>query len=366
MSDQARIPIACNDLLGRVIGNAKKEPMTGNASFIFDDLGIVSLEAEHAPEVITSDAIDEQLAPFYAATGAEPGLLGSLAGIRERRMWHEGTSFMDAAALAGEKAIQSSGIDRNRIGLMIDTSVCRERLEPSSAVAVHDQLKLSSSCTNFDLSNACLGFLNGIQIAGNMIASGHTDYVLIVDGEGTREIYQNTIDKLTAEGASIDDLFANFATLTLGSGAAAMVLGRHSDNPGSHKVVGGFFRAATQYHDLCVGSLTGMRTDTRGLLEAGTETAKLAWDDAGDKPGWFDMTYYILHQVSEVHTQAIIDTLGIESDRVPRSFPTLGNIGPAAIPITLATVADTLVPGDGVLLQGMGSGLNTAMLEVRW
>ena len=349
-----------------LVGHSTKESMTGNASFTFDDLGIVSLEAEHAPEVITSAAIDEQLAPFYAATDAEPGLLSNLAGISERRMWHEGTSFMDAAAMAGEKAIQSSGIDRSRIGLMIDTSVCRERLEPSSAVAVHDLLQLPSSCTNFDLSNACLGFLNGIHLAGNIIASGQTDYVLIVDGEGTREIYKNTLDKLLNEGASIDDLFDNFATLTLGSGAAAMVLGRHSENPGSHRVVGGFFRAATQYNNLCVGSLEGMRTDTRGLLEAGTETAKLAWDDAGEKVGWFDMTYYILHQVSEVHTQAVIDTLGIDGDRVPRSFPKLGNIGPAAIPITLASVADTLVPGDGVLLQGMGSGLNTAMLEVKW
>ena len=340
--------------------------MTGNASFTFDDLGIVSLAAEQAPKVITSQDIDERLAPFYEATGAEPGLLSSLAGIKERRMWNDGTSFMDAAAMAGEKAIQDSGIDRSRIGLMIDTSVCRERLEPSSAVTVHDLLKLPSSCTNFDLSNACLGFLNGIHMAGHILASGQTDYVLIVDGEGTNEIYRNTIEKLTAEGASIDDLFANFATLTLGSGAAAMVLGRHSENPGSHRVVGGFFRAATQYHNLCVGSLTGMRTDTRGLLEAGTETAKLAWDDAGEKPGWFDMTYYILHQVSEVHTQAVVDTLGIDGDRVPRSFPTLGNIGPAAIPITLAGVADTLQPGDGVLLQGMGSGLNTAMLEVQW
>lgn len=340
--------------------------MTGNANFTFDDVAVISIEAELAPEVVTSADFDKRLAPFYERTGATPGLLESLAGIVERRQWHEGTTFMDAAAMAGEKAIQAAGIDRSRIGLMIDSSVCRARLEPSSAVTVHDALGLSSDCMNFDLSNACLGFLNGMHLAGNFLASGQADYVLVVDGEGTREIHQNTIDRLLSPEATIDDLFSNFATLTLGSGSAAMVLGRHSENPGSHKLVGGFFRAATQHHDLCVGSLEGMRTDTRGLLEAGTETAKLAWDDAGDKPGWYDMAYYILHQVSEVHTQAVIDTLGIDGERVPRSFPTLGNIGPAAIPITLASVADSLRPGDGVLLQGMGSGLNTAMLEVQW
>jgi 3-oxoacyl-[acyl-carrier-protein] synthase III len=340
--------------------------MTGNANFKFDDVAVLSVEAIEAPELVTSGDIDERLAPFYERTGATRGLLESLAGIRERRQWPEGVSFMEAAALAGEKAIASSGIDRSRIGLMVDSSVCRERLEPSSAVTVHNRLNLPPTCMNFDISNACLGFLNGMHLAGTMLESGQLDYVLVVDGEGTRQIHDNTINRLLAPEATMDDMFSNFASLTLGSGSAAMVLGRHSENPGSHKLVGGFFRAATRHHELCVGSLDGMNTDTRGLLEAGTEVAKLAWEDAGDKHGWFDMRYYVLHQVSQVHTQAVIDTLGIDSERVPRSFPTLGNIGPAAIPITLASIQDKLEPGDGVMLQGMGSGINAAIVELQW
>lgn len=340
--------------------------MTGNANFTFDNVAVLSVEAVEAPELVTSADIDERLAPFYERTGTQSGLLASLAGITERRQWHEGTSFMDAAALAGEKAIAAAGIDRSRIGLMVDSSVCRERLEPSSAVTVHDKLGLPGTCINFDISNACLGFLNGMHLAGAMLESGQLDYVLVVDGEGTREIHDNTINRLLAETSTVDDLFSNFASLTLGSGSAAMVLGRHSENPGSHKVVGGFFRAATTHHELCVGSLGGMTTDTRALLEAGTEVAKLAWEAAGDQPGWFDMKYYILHQVSQVHTQAVIDTLGIDGNRVPRSFPTHGNIGPAAIPITLASIAHTLAPGDGVMLQGMGSGINAAIVELEW
>jgi 3-oxoacyl-[acyl-carrier-protein] synthase-3 len=340
--------------------------VSGNATFRFDDVAIVSVEACDAPEVVTSAQIDERLAPFYERTGAAPGLLESLAGISQRRQWPEDVSFMDAAAMAGEKAIASSGVDRRRIGLVADSSVCRERLEPSSAVTVHDLLDLPSTCMNFDISNACLGFLNGIQVAGSMIESGQIDYALVVDGEGTRQIHETTIRKLLRPDATISDLFENFATLTLGSGSAAMVIGRHSENPGSHRVKGGFFRAASTHHELCVGSLDGMRTDTRGLLEAGTEVAKLAWEDAGDKSGWFDMRYYILHQVSQVHTQAVIDTLGIDADRVPRSFPEYGNIGPAAIPVTLAGVQDSLEPGDGVMFQGMGSGINAAVVEIEW
>lgn len=340
--------------------------MNGNANFTFDDVAILSIEAVDAPEVVTSSEIDERLAPFYERTETRPGLLESLAGIAERRQWPEGTSFTDAAAMAGEKAIKAAGIDRSEIGLMIDTSVCRGRLEPSSAVSVHDELGLPSTCMNFDLSNACLGFMNGIHVAGSLLENSQLDYVLLVDGEGTREIHDNTITRLLDEESTAEDLFSNFASLTLGSGAAAMILGRHSENPGSHQVVGGFFRADTVHQNLCVGSLENMQTDTRGLLEAGTELVKRSWDEITNKERWYDMKAYVLHQVSQVHTQAVIDTLGIDSERVPRTFPNYGNIGPAAVPVTLAAIQQSLFAGDGVLLAGIGSGLNSAFIELRW
>lgn len=339
--------------------------MNGNAGFTFDDVAIVAVSACEAPEVVTSVEIDERLSEFYQRTNAKAGVLSQLAGISERRRWPEGVSFMDAAAMAGEKAIVESGIDRSLIGLMVDTSVCRERLEPSSAVTVHNSLGLPSTCTNFDIGNACLGFINGIHLAGAMIESGQVDYALIVDGEGTREIHDNTIAKLNQPGTDFGDMIENFASLTLGSGAAAAVIGRHSTNPGSHKVVRGFFRAATEHHELCVGSLENMRTDTRALLDAGTELAKLAWD-AAEKDDWGNMDRYVLHQVSKVHTEAMIDVLGLDAEKVPMTFPTFGNMGPAALPFTLAQTSETLSAGDRVLCLGIGSGLNAGVLELAW
>ena len=145
-----------------------------------------------------------------------------------------------------------------------------------------------------------------------------------------------------------------------------MVIGRHSDNPGSHQILGGLFRAATEHHRLCVGDLDGMYTDAGGLLDAGTQLAKLAWDDAGANDEWGDRDRYILHQVSAVHTTAMIDVLGIDADRVPTVFERHGNIGPASIPITLDSVKHELSPGDRILCMGIGSGLNAGVIEVRW
>jgi 3-oxoacyl-[acyl-carrier-protein] synthase III len=343
----------------------ERTSMSGNAAYEVKDAAIVSIAHVEAPEVVTSAHFDELLASTYDRVGAQSGLLESLAGIKERRWWPEGYLYTDAAAAAGAKAIEASGIRVDDIGLLIDTSVCRDRLEPSSAVTVHNALDLPSWCLNFDLSNACLGFVNALQVAGNMIASGQINYALIVDGEGSRELQEKTLTRLAGEDATIADLFSEFASLTLGSGGAAAVVGRHSDNPGSHKIVRGVARADTSHHQLCVGSIEKMRTDTKTLLDAGLQVSKLAWGDA-EEFGWLDADRYIIHQISQVHTSLLCDRLGIDMAKVPLTFPFLGNVGPASIPITLSREADSLAEGDQVLLLGIGSGINASGMELTW
>lgn len=339
--------------------------MSGNAAYSMADAAIVSIAHVEAPEVVTSAHFDELLSETYERVGAMPGLLESLAGIKERRWWPEGYLYTDAAAAAGAKAIEASGVRVDEIGLLIDTSVCRDRLEPSSAVTVHHALDLPSWCLNFDLSNACLGFINALQVAGNMVDTGQINYALIVDGEGSRELQEATLARLASEDATMADLFAEFASLTLGSGGAAAVVGRYSENPGSHRIVGGIARADTSNHDLCVGNMDKMRTDARGLLEAGLHISKVAWGDAEDL-GWLDADRYIIHQVSQVHTSALADQLGIDMAKVPLTFPFLGNVGPASIPITLSREVESLEAGDQVLLLGIGSGINASAMELIW
>jgi len=341
--------------------------VSGNAKYAHRNTGIISVEAVEPPEAVSSDWIDEQLAVTYKRCGLRSGLLADLAGIKERRWWPDGFTFDQAAALAGRQAIDAAGIDPAEIGMLISTSVCKHHLEPSVACAVHHQLGLSTSCTNFDLANACLGFVNAMHLAATAIDAGLIRYALIVDGEGSRYTQLATIARLQQPDATADDVFAEFASLTLGSGAAAMVLGSLDQHPGAHRLVGGVTRAGTEHHTLCVGTLDRMTTDTKGLLEAGLDLAEAAWRDARADYDWADgVDRYIVHQVSAVHTRLICDRLGIDPSRVPLTYPHYGNVGPAAIPITLAGVAPDIRPGERVLCMGIGSGLNTSFTELVW
>ncbi|MDQ3616983.1 MAG: 3-oxoacyl-ACP synthase III [Actinomycetota bacterium] len=341
--------------------------MSGNATHRFTNTAVLNVSIADAPVVITSAALDERLADTYQRVGLRPGLLERLAGIRERRWWPEGVTFVDGAATAGAKAIGESGVDPADIGLMVNTSVSRRFLEPSTAVSVHHALGLPTSCQNFDITNACLGFVNGMELAGSMIDAGLVDYALVVNGEDARTVQDATIARMSLPETTAKDVLAQFATFTLGSGAAAMVLGRADRHPEGHRIVAAVSRAGTEHHELCVGDNALMNTDLKGLLAAGLQLSTDLWSDAKADFDWsLGMSRYIIHQVSQVHTDALCDRLGIDPTLVPRTFPDRGNIGPASVPFTLATEADNLEHGDRVLLMGIGSGLNASCLEIAW
>ncbi|SHG23122.1 3-oxoacyl-[acyl-carrier-protein] synthase-3 [Geodermatophilus nigrescens] len=341
--------------------------MTGNTTHRFTNTSVLSIETADASQVVTSDEIDERLRETYQRVGLRTGLLERLAGIRERRWWAEGTTFVNGAATAGAKAISESGVDPARIGVMINTSVSRRYLEPSTAVAVHHELGLPRSCQNFDVTNACLGFVNGMELAAAMIESGMVDHALVVNGEDSRIVQERTIDQLNRPETVSKDVLAQFATLTLGSGAVAMLLGRSDLHPEGHRLVGSVSRSGSEHHELCVGDNEMMRTDLKGLLDAGLALSEDMWADAAEEFDWAGgMDRYIVHQVSKVHTKAMCDRFSIDPALVPTTFPTRGNLGPASVPFTLAGQQDTLADGDRVLLMGVGSGLNVSCLEIAW
>ena len=340
--------------------------MNGNATTRHLNVALLSVASTIAPRITTSEEIDLQLRPVLSRLRLPKRLLQRVAGVQERRNWDETQAFDDAAVSAGKRALSAAGIEPGQVGLLINTSVTRKHLEPSVAVRIHHGLGLPSSATNFDIANACLGFVNGMTLAAQLIDSGQIKYAVVIDGEDADEIQTNTIQRLGREGISRTDFMSEFASLTLGSGAAAAVLGPADEHPEGHRMLGGVTRAATQFNELCVGSVDGMFTDARALLKGGMELVVSAWTEARRDWNWSQMDRYIVHQVSDVHTDALIKATGMDRSRVPLTYPTLGNVGPASIPITLAQEAPSLQPGNRVLLMGVGSGLNTAMMELLW
>jgi 3-oxoacyl-[acyl-carrier-protein] synthase-3 len=336
----------------------------------YENVSVLSVTHVDAPHKITSEEIEQQLAPTMDRLGIRRDLLRNLSGILERRVWDEGVQPSEAAAMAGEKSIEKAGIDRSKMGILINTSVCRDYLEPSTACIVHSELGLPETCMNFDLGNACLGFVNGMDMAGNMIERGQMDYAILVNGETSRQITEATIERLLDPEIDEVSFREQFASLTLGSGAAAMVLGRSDLEPDGHHFTGSVNLAATQHCRLCAGDIDHMVTKTRELLLAGMELAVRTWGKAAEALGWTAdaIDHFVIHQVSKVHTEKFAGVLGIDLTKVFRLYPDYGNIGPAGVPIALSKLEDSgkLERGQRVALLGIGSGLNCTMAELLW
>ena len=337
---------------------------------IFEHVAIESLTTVEAPHRITSAEIEARIGAQGERIGLRPGIIKMLTGVVARRWWDEGTMPSDVAAQAGQKALEQAGIHPEQVGLVINTSVCRDYLEPSVASIVHGKLGLPPHCLNFDVGNACLAFLNGMTIAANMIERGQIDYALIVDGEGSREIGQATIARLADPHSTEQDLRDDFATLTLGSGAAAMLLCRDDLATSQRRFRGGVSLAATEWNHLCRGTAERMITDAGQLLKSGVALARQTFHLAMDVLGWRreDLDELILHQVGSIHMSTLLGELGLPASLAHVTYTEYGNIGPAAIPFTLqkSHEAGRLFPGDRIALMGIGSGLNCAMMEVIW
>jgi len=337
---------------------------------LFQHVAIAGLAHIDAPRRLSSQEINLRLKPTLDRIGIRVDVLGDIAGVHSRYLWEEDVQASDVATLAGVKALADAGIDPGRIGLLVNTSVSRDYLEPSTASIVSGNLGLADTCQNFDIANACLAFINGMDIASRMIERGEIEYALIVDGETANLAYEKTLERLAREDVTEEQFRNEMATLTLGSGAAAMVLARAELAPGAPRYKGGVTRAATEWNQLCRGNLDGMMTDTRLLLLEGVKLAQKTFAAAKHALGWVvdELDQFVIHQVSKVHTKAFTRAIGIDPKKVMTIFGEHGNIGPASVPIVLSKLREKgrLKKGDRVALLGIGSGLNCSMAEVEW
>ncbi len=337
---------------------------------LFQHVAIAGLAHIDAPRRLSTDEINLRLKPTLDRLGIKTDVLQDVAGIHARRLWDGDMLASDAATLAAVKALADAAIDPAKIGLLVNTSVSRDYLEPSTASIVSGNLGMSDTCQNFDIANACLAFLSGMDIASRMIERGEIDYALIVDGETANLAYDRTLERMSSPDLTEAQFRSELATLTLGSGAAAMVLARAELAPGAPRYKGGVTRAATQWNKLCRGNLDGMVTDTRTLLIEGVKLAQKTFLAARVALGWVveELDEFVIHQVSKAHTAAFIKAFGIDPKKVMTIFGEHGNIGPASVPIVLSKLRELgrLKKGDRIALLGIGSGLNCSMAEVVW
>jgi 3-oxoacyl-[acyl-carrier-protein] synthase-3 len=345
-------------------------------------------------EIVSSEEIESRLEPVYRRLRLPEGRLALMTGIDERRFWPAGTRPGDMSLRTAERLLSETGVDRGQIGVLVHGSVCRDHLEPATAARVHHGLGLAPECLLYDVSNACLGLLNGVLQAATLIELGHIRAGLVVGTEDARPLVENTIRSLNEDAAlTRDAIKLSVASLTLGSASAAMLLVDKRLSTRGNRLHAATYRAHTQAHDLCQGNdvpaaVEGtfeemhtagraaaladcavaplMRTDSERLLAEGLAAAKPTFEAFLAESGWSrrEIAKTCCHQVGSAHRKLLLETLELDAARDFITYPFLGNTGSVALPVTLARALEEgfIAADDRVALLGIGSGINVLML----
>ncbi len=332
-------------------------------------------------KIVTSLDFEERLASFCKRLSLPKGFFEIFTGIRERRMWESSTKPSHMGILSARVALERQNLKSTDLDCLIHVSVTRDALEPATASVIHDALGMRSDTFFFDLSNACLGFLNGSMILANMIELGQIKRGILVGTEISTPMVEKTIQTLLAQkDLTLETAYEYLPTLTLGCGSAAFILSHTSLSKAPHLFLGTVARSASEFHNICTATPdTGMihlaenlqmHTNANKLMHEAMNLAKITWSDFKKEMQWDmkDIQHIFSHQVGRAPREEMIKVLGADFKSDFPTFETLGNMGSVSLPITFAkgVEARSPKPGDHIALVGFGSGVNSIFSGVQW
>lgn len=289
-------------------------------------------------------------------------------GIRERHVVAEDEALVDLVDRAGKAAMADAGVDPATIDLFILATATVEQPIPGSAAIVQPRLGVVNAAC-FDLSAACSGFVYGVNVARQFLATGAASRVLLVGAECLTR-YTDWSDRATC--------------VLFGDGAGAVVLEPAESGDGVLQID---WRTDGSYADLICMPGGGCRIPphSRDAIDErlpfikmrGNEVFKVAVRSLTDlslevleRAGVSveDLDLFIPHQANLRILQAVANRLGLPDEKVVTHVQKVGNTSAASIPLAMAdAVAEgRLKRGDLVLASAFGGGFTWASMLFRF
>ena len=324
---------------------------------------ILSVGTSLPEEVVMSDHLFEE---FSSETnyGIPINWMSETMGISERRVADAGTKSSDLAIQAARRALEAHDwINPAKIDVVIFCGIERDRIEPATAHTVQHALGLKANHA-FDVSNACFGFNDGIEIANSFIKSGLAEYVLVTTGEVITKIVPSFIKQLQ-DGVSVKDARNLIGWFSLGDAGGAMLIGpsERGDNRGFklfNNNIDSSHVDKCQYELGADGEYHGEMKMAR-IVAAGFRLHKEIIYSTMRSAGWEKFDRLLTHQTGRKNFEQISELGIVEPESMIRTYPKLGNITTATLPVSFERLMndDTIDPGCRIGGCFGGSGLTT-------
>ncbi len=281
----------------------------------------------------------------------------SRTGISQRHIASDDESTTDIAFEAARRALEDAGLRADEIDLIIVATCTPDYQFPATAALV--QHKLGASCAAFDLEAACSGFVYGLVVAAQFIASGAMRNVLVIGAEVMSRV--------------VDWNDRNTAVL-FGDGAGAAVV---SAVPAEFGLRGFDLGANGAGGPLLKCGVRETEKESGKVVQNGREVYKFAVHAMGESAHRAlekcdltgeDVDWLVPHQANIRIIESAAKRLAMPMEKVFLNLQDYGNTSAASIPLALSEAKQKghLQRGDTVVVVGFGAGLTWASGVLKW
>ncbi len=289
------------------------------------------------------------------------------SGVLSRPIAPEGITALDLAYQAVKNLLQANpevlvGID----GLIFCTQT-PDYLLPSNSNLLHGLLDLPSHVMAFDINHACSGYPYAIGIAKSLVTAGMATRVLVI----TADTYSRLIHPLDR---SVRPLFGDAASASVISNSDSLTIDDQSFGTtgklASRFIVenGGMRHSQKNVSEVHLDSSLRVRSpdhiqmDGMGVLSFFNKVVPVSIKEilVRNKLDIQDVTYFVLHQASQLALDSLRKSLGVPSEKVIIDMSDTGNLVSSSIPVVLKRAVNRglLKKGDRIILGGFGVGLS--------
>ncbi|MBI4744884.1 MAG: ketoacyl-ACP synthase III [Actinobacteria bacterium] len=327
---------------------------------ILKPVGIAGIGSYVPEKVLTNSSLEEMV-------DTSDEWIRTRTGIIERRIVSEDENTSDLAVEAAKKAIKDAGISEDEIDLVVVATASPDLIWPSTACIVQNKLKIKN-CGAFDISAVCTGFVYGLAVASQFVATGMYKNVLLIGAESISRFIdwkdRNTC-VLFGDGAGAVVL----QEATEGFGVLKNYLGADGKRIDILKIPAGGSAIPSSYESvekkLHYIHMNGNEV-YKFAITALVKSVKKVLSSSGFSLD--EVNYIIPHQANQRITEAASARLKIDRNKIISNIDKYGNTSSASIPIALDEIYQSgkIKYGDLVITVGFGAGLTWGANLIRW
>ncbi len=320
---------------------------------------IISTGSYLPPQKVTSVELFQEF-NSESKYGTPSNWMDKNMGILERRVSSNNAKPSQLAIAAAHEALKTAGGTQiHDIDMVVFCGIERDQPEPATAHVVQNELGINARFV-FDISNACYGFVNGIEVAARFIETGVVRNALICTGETPSKVLYKIVDQLKA-GIDSKLLLERLGALSVGDAGGAVILGPSHTSEGFR---GFSCESASDHVNKCIyewntdGTITGqmhMAAICREMIVR--HNAML--DSTMHKLKWSSVDWLLTHQVGSRPFKRLEKIAGVNETQMIKTYPKLGNITSATFPVSFNKLVNSgkLSKGDKVAGLFAGSGI---------